>query len=155
MNELKDTKDSWLVGILPPLDEIETPSGVTNSQMIALLLTMISDSVKCLQGRILSSEEELTDSKKDMISDGYINLLNESRNIILFKHSLDVSKNPYMLTELDNKRLKMYFFNILSDKFSNSLLIELFINNFMMCSIIPIINSITHRNLVTKEKSLS
>lgn len=151
MTELKDTKDKWLIDIFESLESMEMKE-VNPSQLIALILTMAIDSVQRLKEKITSSVEELTMETQEQIAVTYVNMLAESSKTILCKYAKDNTKAPYSLSAEEINKLNKYFMNILVSKFSNPLLSELFINNFIISSFNGILRALEHKSYGTKEK---
>lgn len=153
MKDLRDTKEHWLLTIFDALDQIEATENMKAPQLIACIITMATDSIERIKEKILEyNADEFTDETQSRIAHGYVNMLNESKNTVLCNYSKDTSKMKYSLTARDIDQLAKYFFDIVREKFSNDILIKLFINNFMVCSFTAIINAIEHKQLVKAEK---
>lgn len=152
MKESKDDNQKWFSGICDAIEKIDSTHGMNASQLSAWLLMMATNSVKNIKIKIIASTEQLTDDTRERIAEGYINLLNETKNTVLKKFASDSSKGKYSLTEQDIRTLRKYFFNILKDKFTNNLLVELFLSNYMVCSFGAVINAFEHKHLVELEK---
>lgn len=151
MTELKDTKDKWLIDIFEPLDKIEWGE-IKATQLIALILTMAIDSVQRIKEKITASSEELTKETQEQITEAYVNMLAESSKTVLCHYAKDNTKAPYSLSAEEINKLNKYFMNILVSKFSNPLLSELFVNNFIISSFNGILRALEHKSYVTKEK---
>ena len=152
IKELKDTNEKYLLEIFDAVEQIDSLDGMNSSQLIVCMLEMTTESVKRIKSKVIASTDHLTEEMRDRIAEGYVNMLNESKNTILRKYSHDTSKSKYALTDFDMRTLTKYFVNILKDKFCNALLVELFISNFMVYSFNAILNSCEHKNLVELEK---
>lgn len=152
IKELKDTNEKYLLEIFDAVEQIDSLDGMNSSQLIVCMLEMTTESVKRIKTKIIASSEPMTEEMRERIAEGYLSMLNESKNTILRKYSHDTSKSKYSLTDFDIRTLTRYFINILKDKFSNSLLVELFISNFMVYSFGAMINACEHKQLVEMEK---
>lgn len=151
MKELKETKDQWLLNIFDALDQMESEKDMKGGHLIAHIMTIATDSLERVKEKILAYEV-LTDETKMNIAESYVNMLNESKDLILCRYSGDMGKSRYSLSKSDILTLKKNFFDIIGERFSNDLLVQLFINNYMVCSFSAILDACEQRQLIKMEK---
>lgn len=142
-NKIDPKQLKWLIDIFKPLDGIMKEKGYAPVETIVYIMEMVTDSLHKFKERYPMKKTD-TMERLAVISDSYIDALTQAVVNILREYAQDVSSAPYQLTKQDLKTLKFYFHRILKDDFNAEVLIELFMNNFMMVHFSSIMNAVKH-----------
>jgi len=150
-NKIDPKQLKWLIDIFEPLEEVMKEKGHAPIETIMDIMEMVTDSLHKFKDRY-SRKQTDTMERLAEISDLYIDALTQAVVNILREYAQDVSSAPYQVPKQDLDKIKSHFQIILKDDFKEILLVELFLNNFMMVHFPPIINSVKNFKLIEEAK---
>lgn len=147
--------NKFLVNVFEPTEIALGKKEINPIDLIFSIKEVLRDSIEKLKGKVLSDTNKKTEGYYQIVSDFFMDTLLQSSFIIIRHYSLAADNTGLVISQNATNNLKDQFKIIITNRFEHPLLVEIFIENFILSHIIPVINAIHTRRKITEYKKQS